>query len=104
MRGAQGMQGEPHCGIIDSHPRQRSQPLETDVFLDRITANQFVVKNGVLYSVNARATTWPPRNVPDGMVCRGTVVDWRWSCSVGGVLLDERSGETRAARHFGLTS
>ncbi len=100
------MQNEKQRGIIGSHPRQRSQPLETDVFLDRQTANQFVVKNGVLYSVNARATQWPPRNVPDGMVCRGRVVDWRWSCCMvsefGLLALDERTGETRAARHFGL--
>ena len=78
--------------------------METDVFFDRITANQFVVVDGTLFSVNARATTWPPRNVPDGMVCRGTVVDWRWSCCIGVLPLDERTGETRAARHFGLTS
>jgi len=77
--------------------------LETDVFLDSKTANQFVIKGGELYSVNAIAAQWPGKRVPDGEVFRGTVVDWRWCCSVGGRssgLL--QPGEVRAARHFGL--
>ena len=78
--------------------------METDVFLDSKTANQFIIKDGVLHSVNAIAVQWPGKRVPDGEVFRGTVVDWRWSCGVGGVRMDPRTGEVRAARHFGLTS
>lgn len=79
--------------------------METDVFLDSKTANQFIIKDGVLHSVNAIAVQWPGKRVPNGEVFRGTVVDWRWRCRRDIRASDDPyTGEVRAARHFGLLS
>jgi len=70
-----------------------------DVYVDGVTGNMFVVTDGQMRSVNARAgRRYTVRPVEGGHIWSNcTVVDWRWACSRNGWGSHRQADEDRAA-------